>query len=112
MVLVGEGYVDIDGDKCGEMCGSHSAPWIGYIGALIAVVFFGSNFVPVKQFDTGDGLFFQWILCIGIWIVGLIVNLARQQPPFFYPSLMGGFVWTFGKIITRRILLTHPYHTH
>lgn len=29
--------------------------WVGFIGAGVAVVFFGSNFVPVKKFDTGDG---------------------------------------------------------
>ena len=69
---------------------------MGYIGAIIAIIFFGTNFVPIKKFDTGDGIFFQWILCVGIWIVGLIVNLIRGQPPFFYPSLIGGFLWTFG----------------
>lgn len=31
-----------------------SAVW-GYVCALIAVFSFGSNFVPVKQFETGDG---------------------------------------------------------
>ena len=32
---------------------------IGFICAAIAVVFFGSNFVPVKKYKTGDGMFFQ-----------------------------------------------------
>mmetsp|Transcript_26682 Transcript_26682/g.83531 ORF Transcript_26682/g.83531 Transcript_26682/m.83531 type:complete len:109 (+) Transcript_26682:294-620(+) len=31
----------------------------GYIGALIAVFCYGSNFIPVKKIDTGDGLFYQ-----------------------------------------------------
>ena len=29
--------------------------YVGYIGAVIAILFFGSNFVPVKKFETGDG---------------------------------------------------------
>ena len=29
--------------------------YVGFIMAGIAVVFFGSNFVPVKKFETGDG---------------------------------------------------------
>ena len=29
--------------------------WVGWVGVVIAVVFFGSNFIPVKKFDTGDG---------------------------------------------------------
>ena len=32
-------------------------PYVGYLCALIAVLFYGSNFVPVKQFETGDGKF-------------------------------------------------------
>ncbi|XP_048402891.1 transmembrane protein 144-like isoform X5 [Stegostoma tigrinum] len=28
---------------------------LGFIACAVAVVFFGSNFVPVKKFDTGDG---------------------------------------------------------
>jgi hypothetical protein len=27
----------------------------GLIGAAVAVVFFGSNFVPLKKYETGDG---------------------------------------------------------
>jgi len=29
--------------------------WAGYIAAAIAAVGFGSNFIPVKKFETGDG---------------------------------------------------------
>ncbi len=32
---------------------------IGYICSLIAVLCFGSNFVPVKRFETYDGMFYQ-----------------------------------------------------
>ena len=43
--------------NCGTPCGGNvnQAPWIGYIGAVMAIVLFGSNFIPVKKFDTGDG---------------------------------------------------------
>lgn len=84
-------------DKCGATCSSHSKQWIGYIGATIAVLGFGSNFIPVKKYNTGDGMFFQWILCIGIWLVSLIVNLIRYQPPFYMPLFLGGVLWTSGK---------------
>lgn len=100
--------------KCDDS--SNSMVWVGWIGVAIAVAFFGSNFIPVKKFDTGDGntsvklspslspslplspgMFFQWVLCIGIWLVGLVVNIARLQPPFFLPTLLGGFLWTTGN---------------
>jgi glucose uptake protein GlcU len=44
-------------------------------------------------------MFFQWVLCLGIWMVGLVVNIVRFQPPFFLPTLMGGFLWTTGNLM-------------
>ena len=82
--------------KCDSDNKTLSHTIIGYVCALIAVLGFGSNFIPVKKFDTGDGMFFQWVLCIGIWLVGLVVNLFRYQPPFFYPVFFGGILWTSG----------------
>ena len=38
---------------------------IGYIGIATAVLFFGSNFIPIKKYETGDGMFFQFVVCIG-----------------------------------------------
>ena len=49
----------IDKNKCQASCNSNatrdSKEYLGYIGALVAVLCFGSNFVPVKQYETGDG---------------------------------------------------------
>ena len=41
-------------------CDADSIPveW-GYICAAIAVVFYGSNFIPVKKYETGDGLYIK-----------------------------------------------------
>jgi len=72
---------------------------LGLIGACIAVLFFGSNFIPVKKFETGDGFFFQWILCVGVWLVGLVINLARSQPPFEPIAMCGGIIWATGNLM-------------
>jgi len=72
----------------------------GLIGAVIAVLFFGSNFIPIKKYDTGDGFFFQWVLCVGIWLVGLVVNLARSQPTFEPIAMCGGVIWATGNLLT------------
>ena len=29
--------------------------YLGFIACAVAVLFFGTNFIPVKQFKTGDG---------------------------------------------------------
>jgi Transmembrane family, TMEM144 of transporters len=40
----------------------------GYIGAAVAVLFFGSNYVVAKKYPTGDGLAFQWVCrCLSPW---------------------------------------------
>ncbi|XP_067898251.1 transmembrane protein 144-like isoform X3 [Heterodontus francisci] len=84
--------------------GSHLA--LGFIACAVAVVFFGSNFVPVKKFDTGDGMFFQWILCAAIWIVSLLVNLILKCPKFWPLAMLGGCVWATGNITVVPILKT------
>uniref|UniRef100_A0A670YEN8 Transmembrane protein 144 n=1 Tax=Pseudonaja textilis TaxID=8673 RepID=A0A670YEN8_PSETE len=79
---------------------------IGFISSAIAVVLFGSNFVPVKKFDTGDGMFFQWILCAAIWIVSLIVNLIQNSPKFWPLAMVGGFLWATGNVTVVPIVKT------
>ena len=44
----------------------------GYAAVAIAVLFFGSNFVPVKRYDTGDGMFFQWVMASAIFAWGCL----------------------------------------
>jgi len=62
-------------------------------------VCFGSNFVPVKKFETGDGVFFQWILCCAIWLSGMVVNIARGFPQFQPFAMLGGFLWCTGNMM-------------
>ena len=55
----------------------------GYAAVAIAVLFFGSNFVPVKKYDTGDGMFYQWLMAsaIFLWGLGLQLYLCFNPPP-------------------------------
>ena len=46
-------------------------------------------------------MYFQWLMAIGSWIVGLIINLCRNpQPPFFSLSMVGGALWATGNIFS------------
>ncbi|XP_078396643.1 transmembrane protein 144-like isoform X1 [Cetorhinus maximus] len=83
---------------------SHLA--FGFTACAVSVVLFGSNFVPVKKFDTGDGMFFQWILCAAIWIVSLAVNLILKCPKFWPLAMLGGCVWATGNVTVVPILKT------
>jgi len=71
----------------------------GFIAAGAAILCFGSNFVPIKKFETGDGVFFQWILCVTIWMAGLIVNIVQDFPPFQPIAMLGGFLWCTGNMM-------------
>ncbi|XP_061229515.1 transmembrane protein 144 isoform X2 [Neopsephotus bourkii] len=79
---------------------------IGFTSSTVAVLLFGTNFVPVKKFDTGDGMFFQWILCASIWIVSLVVNLIQNCPRFWPLAMVGGFVWATGNVTVVPIVKT------
>ncbi|KAJ8297482.1 hypothetical protein KUTeg_024013 [Tegillarca granosa] len=81
------------------------AAW-GYISAVIAVVFYGSNFAPVKKFETGDGMFFQWIVCTAILLVGIVVQIIRNAPKFLPLVMIGGVVWETGNICVVPIIKT------
>jgi len=101
-----------------------SAPaGVGYLCVAIAVFGFGSNFVPVKRFETGDGMFYQWMMCSAIFIFGLVLQLALFFHPFesdlpnthetgdehliakpdsfsvkFFPfTILGGALWATGN---------------
>eukprot|EP01119_Soliformovum_irregulare_P011423 TRINITY_DN2853_c0_g1_i1.p1 TRINITY_DN2853_c0_g1~~TRINITY_DN2853_c0_g1_i1.p1 ORF type:complete len:360 (+),score=72.67 TRINITY_DN2853_c0_g1_i1:268-1347(+) len=90
-----------------------SSEAIGFGAVGVAVLCFGSNFIPIKKFETGDGVFFQWILCITIWIAGLIVQCTtyseeRIGGPGFAPfqpvAMLGGFLWCTGNMLTVPII--------
>ncbi|KAL6073526.1 Transmembrane protein 144a [Balamuthia mandrillaris] len=81
------------------------AEWVGFLAAAVAVIFFGSNYVPVKQFEAGDGIFFQFILCAGIWFDGLIVQFIRQSE-FNAIGLIGGVMWCIGNLTVVPIVKT------
>ena len=51
--------------------------YVGFLALGVSVFGFGSNYLPVKKFETGDGMFFQLMLTCGIWVVGFTVHCIR-----------------------------------
>ncbi|ERE90424.1 transmembrane protein 144 [Cricetulus griseus] len=78
----------------------------GYISSAIAVLLFGSNFIPLKKYDTGDGMFLQWVLCAAIWLVALVINLILHCPKFWPFAMLGGCIWATGNIAVVPIIKT------
>jgi glucose uptake protein GlcU len=74
-----------------------------YSGFLLLVgssFLFGSNYLPVKSYETGDGMFFQLILSVAVWTVGFGVNWLRQFPKFELLPMLGGALWATGNVNT------------
>jgi hypothetical protein len=84
---------------------SDSVPsFVGYIALSISVLFLGSNYLPVKAFETGDGMFFQLILTSGIWIVGFVVNCIQGFPKMYPLAMLGGVFWSTGNLFVVPII--------
>jgi glucose uptake protein GlcU len=72
---------------------------LGYLGVFISVLFFGSNFVPLKRIKIGDGVFFQFIMCNGIFITSIPILMIQNFPEFHGLAILGGFLWCTGNML-------------
>jgi len=71
---------------------------IGFLGAGLAAVFFGSNYVPTKNYPTGDGITFVWVFSSGVLIVGVLSMFIAKKAIFVYSGLLGGSLWATGNL--------------
>ncbi|XP_071087067.1 transmembrane protein 144-like isoform X2 [Haliotis cracherodii] len=79
--------------------------YLGFISCAVSATFYGTNFIPVKKFETGDGMFFQWVLCNAIFIVGLVIQIVRTSQ-FYSLVMVGGAIWATGNICVVPIIKT------
>jgi len=79
---------------------------VGYIGAIVASVFFGSNYIPTKNYPTGDGISFVWSFSAGVMIVGLSTIFITGKSLFVATGLIGGSLWASGNMCVIPIVKT------
>lgn len=92
-----------------------SSAVVGYVAILTAALFFGTSFIPAKRYDTGDGLFYQWIMCSGIFLVAIVLQMILGFPTVpgntYYYCMFGGALWCTGNVmavpIIRKIGIIH-----
>jgi hypothetical protein len=70
---------------------------VGYSACLVAVLLFGSNFVPVKRVATADGMFFSLIMTSAVFLEGCVVQLWRGSPKFEPFAMLGGVIWCVSR---------------
>ncbi|XP_067324576.1 transmembrane protein 144-like [Anolis sagrei] len=51
-------------------------------------------------------MFFQWVLCFAIGIVGAMVQFIQNFPTFWHLAMVGGFLWATGNIMVVPIIKT------
>ena len=84
----------------------------GIACAFAAVLLFAVFPLPTKTFATGDGIFFQLCMCLGIWTVGAALYLAQcaASPsgcPAFVPlASLGGAIWCASNLLLVPIVNT------
>ena len=71
---------------------------IGVVLTIIPTVCFGSNYIPVKSFETGDGVFFQWVMSVAILIGGFVTYCIQHFPTFYVEAAIGGAIWSLGNV--------------
>merc|ERR1719235_193143 len=76
----------------------------GYLCCLIAVLGFGSNMIPVKKVETGDGIFFALCMSFGILCVGALVGLVQGFPQLEAMAMLGGALWATGNVVCVAII--------
>eukprot|EP00438_Fugacium_kawagutii_P035222 Skav227181 [mRNA] locus=scaffold2048:20137:21183:+ [translate_table: standard] len=78
---------------------------LGYVCCLVAGLGFAVNYLPVKSFDVGDGIFFSAAMSVGILLVGLLTgmfltNTPNIRMPNFQPlAAVGGAMWMLGNLM-------------
>ncbi|CAJ1404156.1 unnamed protein product [Effrenium voratum] len=73
---------------------------LGYACCLIASVAYAVNFLPVKKYETGDGIFFTFAMSLGILMVGLVMGFMQHEPFVFEPlAAVGGVIFTMGNLV-------------
>lgn len=72
-------------------------PSIGLTACAISSVFFGSMFVPIKSYDSRDGIFAQWMMSVGILLTGFVVFVYTGFPGFYPLAMLGGASWCIGN---------------
>uniref|UniRef100_A0A9J2PDH0 Transmembrane protein 144 n=1 Tax=Ascaris lumbricoides TaxID=6252 RepID=A0A9J2PDH0_ASCLU len=70
---------------------------LGLVATFLSVLLFGTVFIPVRHYATGDGMFVQFMMGIGIIVVGFVIFITEGFPKIYPLAMLGGVVWTIGN---------------
>lgn len=71
----------------------------------IAVLCFGSNFVPLRSIHVTNHAFFQWVMCNAILLTAIPWVLTNRHNSLLEPlAMLGGVIWCIGNYLTPFII--------
>lgn len=71
-----------------------------YLALSASVVLWGLCYIPLKQFETGDGFFFQFMFGISVWSSGFVVYFLKGIKNFQMLAMLGGMCWSISNAFT------------
>ena len=100
-----------DSDENQQLFKNHNS-LVGSMYLMISCIFFGITYLPLKFYKIGDGLFYQFVVGIGIWSSSLLYDMLRSFPNLSLLPMFGGFLWSIGYVlINLKINLKYLYVT-
>ncbi|KAI1700449.1 transmembrane family of transporters domain-containing protein [Ditylenchus destructor] len=60
-------------------------------------------YVPVRKYNTGDGVFVHWILSLGIFVSGMLMNGAMAFPQIQPLAMLGGCCFAMANLVAMPI---------
>ena len=72
--------------------------FVGFSCLAISAFAWGSNYVPFKRTNTGDGMHVQNLMATGIFFTGSIIYFYLGSPKFEPFAVLGGIIWSTGNL--------------
>ncbi len=73
---------------------------LGLISVLVAIIGWGSYFVPMKRIQKYDPYFFQFVMCIAIFVSSVLVSFFSKNIVYSYFGILSGILWATGNLLS------------
>jgi len=70
---------------------------VGFTGALLSIIFWGTYFVPMKKIKYFDPFYYQFLMCISIFLTGIFLSVLFHAMVISIYGIISGIIWTIGN---------------
>ncbi len=74
--------------------------FVGYIAAIACMLGWGSYFVPMKRVKNYDPIYYQTVMCVGIFLLSIVLTFFTRQFTFSYWAILSGILWASGNVLS------------